>query len=89
MDRSLGCVAYIDGEGNDCEYWLDDIYEDAIKVRESYCVAVSAAATALKDNSKLFPPPAANQQHLHYHPQMHSSSPGMHMEPQYNSTQSS
>jgi len=88
MDRSLGCVAYIDGEGNDCEYWLDDIYEDAIKVRDSYCVAISAAATALKDNSKLFHHPTANQQQNHYHPQMHSSSQGTHLGPHYDNTQS-
>ncbi len=32
MDRSLGCVAYIDGEGNDCEYWLGEHFPRIVVV---------------------------------------------------------
>jgi len=48
MDGSLGKILYIDAEGNDGEYWLDPIYEEALKIRESYCSNVFSAALALK-----------------------------------------
>lgn len=48
MEESLGKVIYIDSEGNDGEYWLDAIYEEALKIRESYCSNVFSAALALK-----------------------------------------
>jgi len=47
MDGALGKVIFIDGEGNDEEYWLDPIYEEALKIRESYCSNVFSAALAL------------------------------------------
>jgi hypothetical protein len=48
MDGSIGKVIYIDTEGNDGEYWLDPIYEEALKIRESYCSNVFSAALALR-----------------------------------------
>lgn len=48
MEGTLGKVIYIDSEGNDGEYWLDTIYEEALKIRESYCSNVFSAALALK-----------------------------------------
>jgi len=47
MDGALGKVIFIDSEGNDEEYWLDPIYEEALKIRESYCSNVFSAASAL------------------------------------------
>jgi hypothetical protein len=48
MEGTLGKVIFIDSEGNDGEYWLDTIYEEALKIRESYCSNVFSAALALK-----------------------------------------
>lgn len=49
MDRALGKVTYIDVEGNEREYWLDSIYEEALTTRESYCMSMISAAFALKE----------------------------------------
>jgi len=49
MDRALGRVTYIDVEGNEREYWLDSIYEEALTTRESYCMSMISAACALKE----------------------------------------
>jgi len=43
----LGRVMYIDGNGDEGEYWLDSIYEEAVKIREMYCGNVFSAAQAL------------------------------------------
>lgn len=48
MDGSLGKILYIDTEGNDGEYWLDPVYEEALSIRESYCSNVFSAALALE-----------------------------------------
>lgn len=48
MDGSLGKILYIDTEGNDGEYWLDPVYEEALSIRESYCSNVYSAALALE-----------------------------------------
>lgn len=55
MDGALGKVIFIDGEGNDEEYWLDPIYEEALKIRESYCSNVFSAALALKASEESAP----------------------------------
>jgi len=49
MDRALGKLTYIDAEGNESEYWLDSIYEEALTTRESYCMSMISAAFALKE----------------------------------------
>ncbi|KAL3806803.1 hypothetical protein ACHAXA_001085 [Cyclostephanos tholiformis] len=49
MDRALGKVTYIDVEGNERDYWLDSIYEEALTTRESYCMSMISAAIALKE----------------------------------------
>ena len=51
MEDSLGKIIYVDSEGNDGEYWLDSVYEEALKIRESYCSNVFSAALALKASS--------------------------------------
>jgi hypothetical protein len=50
-NEPLGRVMYIDTEGNDGEYWLDSVYEEALKIREVYCKSVFSAAVALKTTS--------------------------------------
>lgn len=50
-NEPLGRVMYIDSEGNDGEYWLDSVYEEALKIREVYCKSVFSAAVALKTTS--------------------------------------
>lgn len=47
-NEPLGRVMYIDVDGNDGEYWLDTIYEEALKIRESYSSNVFSAAMAIK-----------------------------------------
>jgi len=61
MDGSLGKIMYIDVNGNDGEYWLDSIYEEALKIRENYCSNVFSAALALKATS---PPKQEIPNHL-------------------------
>ena len=39
-------------EGNEREYWLDSIYEEALSIRESYCTSVRSAAFALQHAAK-------------------------------------
>jgi len=46
-DGILGRIMYIDGNGDEGEYWLDAIYEEAVKIRETYCGNVLSAAQAL------------------------------------------
>jgi len=58
MDGSLGKIIYIDAEGNDGEYWLDPVYEEAMKIRESYCSNVFSAALALKEVKASSPQPS-------------------------------
>ena len=48
MEKALGRIIYIDSHGNDGEYWLDTIYEEALKIRENFCSNVFSAALALK-----------------------------------------
>ena len=50
-NEPLGRVMYIDSQGNDGEYWLDSVYEEALKIREVYCKSVFSAAVALKTTS--------------------------------------
>lgn len=51
LEGSLGKIVFIDAEGNDGEYWLDPVYEEALKIRETYCSNVFSAALALKASS--------------------------------------
>ncbi|KAL9180491.1 hypothetical protein ACHAXT_010944 [Thalassiosira profunda] len=48
-ETALGRVAYIDAEGNERDYWLDSIYEEALTTRESYCTSMLSAAFALRE----------------------------------------
>jgi len=75
MDGSLGRIIYIDANGNDGEYWLDSIYEEALKIRENYCSNVYSAALALKASS----PKTSNSQNHSIEDkkqQMRNASPG-------------
>ena len=49
MDRALGKVTHIDVDGNERDYWLDSIYEEALTTRESYCMSLISASYALKE----------------------------------------
>ena len=49
MDRALGKVTHIDADGNERDYWLDSIYEEALTTRESYCMSLISASYALKE----------------------------------------
>lgn len=51
MDGSMGTTLYIDSEGNECEYSLDPIYDEALTIRESYCSNVFSAAMALLEST--------------------------------------
>ena len=53
LEGSLGKVIFVDSEGNDGEYWLDPVYEEAQKIRETYCSNVFSAALALKASSPI------------------------------------
>lgn len=57
MDCALGRVTYIDVEGNEREYWLDSIYEEALATRESYSMSMISAAFVLKNCSSMQQPP--------------------------------
>jgi len=50
MDKPLGCVMYTDSDANDQEYWLDEIYEEALSTRETYCSSLISTASALQAN---------------------------------------
>lgn len=39
---------YIDEAGNEREYWLDSIYEEALTTRDTYCASMLSAAYALQ-----------------------------------------
>jgi hypothetical protein len=70
MEGSLGRFLYIDANGNDGEYWLDSIYEEALKIRENYCSNVFSAASALNAASpkaKESPQKTSNHQVPIYH----------------------
>lgn len=49
MDRALGKVTHIDADGNERDYWLDSIYEEALTTRESYCMSLISASYVLKE----------------------------------------
>lgn len=55
LEDSLGKIVFVDSEGNDGEYWLDPVYEEALKIRETYCSNVFSAALALKASSPQMP----------------------------------
>ncbi len=48
-DRPLGTVTYIDNEGMERDYSLDQLVEEALLVREQYCRTVTSAALGFKD----------------------------------------
>lgn len=66
MDRALGKLTYIDAEGNESEYWLDSIYEEALTTRESYCMSMISAAYALKEVTGSMMTARQQQQPLQY-----------------------
>jgi len=48
----MGRVVYIDRDGDENEYWLDAVYEEARSIRETYCSNIISAATALQVERK-------------------------------------
>ncbi len=76
MEGSLGKIIFIDEEGNDGEYWLDPVYEEALNIRESYCSNVFSAALALKAASTSPEPFVGGPSHGNgFGQQFHSASP--------------
>jgi len=48
VDGSLGCAYYVERDGTEKEYLLDQIFGEALSTRESYCASLLSAAAALK-----------------------------------------
>lgn len=59
----LGTVSYVDKDGNEQDYSLDDVFEGARAVREHYCHAVVSTAAGLKASRRNSnaPPPQSQQ----------------------------
>jgi hypothetical protein len=55
-DKPLGVVMYIDGEANEKEYSLDDVFEGAVAARHHYCSSLVVAAAALRLQKDSQPP---------------------------------
>ena len=49
LDRPLGTVTYIDNEGTERDYSLDQLVEEALLVREQYCRSLTSTALGFKD----------------------------------------
>jgi len=51
INETLGSKSYTDDKGNECEYCLDTIVEEALATREMYCMSILSAAAVLQDVS--------------------------------------
>jgi len=49
-DQPLGSVMFIDTQANEGEYWLDEIFEEAMSTRDTYCSSLLSTVTALESN---------------------------------------
>mmetsp|Transcript_39485 Transcript_39485/g.43680 ORF Transcript_39485/g.43680 Transcript_39485/m.43680 type:complete len:803 (+) Transcript_39485:115-2523(+) len=49
-DQPLGSVMFIDIQANEGEYWLDEIFEEAMSTRDTYCSSLLSTAAALESN---------------------------------------
>jgi hypothetical protein len=49
LDRPLGMMTYIDNEGVERDYSLDQVVEEAFLVREQYCRTLTSTALGFKD----------------------------------------
>jgi hypothetical protein len=49
LDRSLGALTYIDNEGMERDYSLDQLVEEAQLVREQYCRTITSTALGFKN----------------------------------------
>jgi hypothetical protein len=54
-DKPLGSIMYIDGEANEKEYSLDDVFEGAVAARHHYCSSLVVAAATLRSQKKAQP----------------------------------
>jgi hypothetical protein len=61
-DKSLGSVMFIDGEANEKEYSLDDVFEGAVAARHHYCSSLVVAAAALRLQKDSQPPALVSEQ---------------------------
>jgi hypothetical protein len=55
-DKPLGSIMYIDGEANEKEYSLDDVFEGAVAARHHYCSSLVVAAATLRSQKNSQPP---------------------------------
>lgn len=82
MDKPLGSVMFIDGQANEGEYWLDEIYEEAMSTRDTYCSSLLATASALKSTLQASPVPSNFMlAHSDISPGAPLSSPMQHLSP--------
>lgn len=60
-DQPLGSVQFIDANANEGEYWLDEIFEEAMSTRDTYCSSLLSTVAALSSNPTIHnaqqPPP--------------------------------
>eukprot|EP00546_Thalassionema_frauenfeldii_P020970 CAMPEP_0178903834 /NCGR_PEP_ID=MMETSP0786-20121207/5368_1 /TAXON_ID=186022 /ORGANISM="Thalassionema frauenfeldii, Strain CCMP 1798" /LENGTH=685 /DNA_ID=CAMNT_0020575231 /DNA_START=85 /DNA_END=2141 /DNA_ORIENTATION=+ len=60
-DQPLGSVQFIDANANEGEYWLDEIFEEAMSTRDTYCSSLLSTVAALASNPTMHnaqqPPP--------------------------------
>ena len=59
-EETLGCITYIDVYGEEKEYWLDVIYEQAMATRETFLSKLQAAAEVLQQNNQHQSTPPSN-----------------------------
>jgi hypothetical protein len=60
-DKPLGSIMYIDGEANEKEYSLDDVFEGAVAARHHYCSSLVVAAATLRAQKNSQPPPLTSE----------------------------
>lgn len=52
-DQPLGSVQFIDANAYEGEYWLDEVFEEAMSTRETYCSSLLSTVAALASNSMM------------------------------------
>jgi hypothetical protein len=60
-DQTLGNVMFIDSEANEKEYSLDEIFEQALCVRETYCASITSTSLGIQQHKETHPSPALIQ----------------------------
>jgi hypothetical protein len=60
-DKPLGLKSYIDGEANEVQYSLDEIFNGLVQVRDQYCASVVATVSVLRKRPKATTPALFDQ----------------------------